>query len=86
MEEEVEVTWVDDPTAMPRASSILFLQAKMMAAACSAALPTMGMTMVPRNSFGTPQSWAAPSSASTMNSLRKATNTWPGAVRGPVRA
>ena len=31
--------------------------------------------MVPRKSFGTPQSLAAPSSASTMNSLRKATNT-----------
>ena len=45
--EVVEVTWVDEPTAMPSESSILFLQAKMMAAACSAALPTMGMTMVP---------------------------------------
>jgi hypothetical protein len=47
VEEVVEVTWVDEPTAMPSESSILFLQAKMMAAACSAALPTMGMTMVP---------------------------------------
>ena len=49
----VEVTWVDDPTAMPRESSILFFHAKMIAAACSAALPTIGMTMVPRKRLGT---------------------------------
>ena len=49
----VAVTWVDDPTAMPRESSILFFHAKMIAAACSAALPTIGMTMVPRKRLGT---------------------------------
>merc|ERR1719424_1034013 len=61
--------WIEEPTAMPSASSILFLTAKMMAAACSAALPTMGMMMVPRKRSGTPQPTAA-SSESTMYSER----------------
>ena len=51
---------VDEPMAMPSASSILFLTAKMIAAACSAALPTIGMTMVPRKRSGTPQFSDAP--------------------------
>ena len=38
-----------EPTAMPSDRSHLFLAAAMMDDACSAALPTMGMTMVERN-------------------------------------
>eukprot|EP00962_Isochrysis_galbana_P044102 scaffold16995_cov127-Isochrysis_galbana.AAC.10 len=60
---------------MPMASSILFFTAKMMAAACSAALPTIGMMMVPRKRSGTPHPSAAPSSASTMYSERSAITT-----------
>mmetsp|Transcript_39120 Transcript_39120/g.103059 ORF Transcript_39120/g.103059 Transcript_39120/m.103059 type:complete len:270 (-) Transcript_39120:456-1265(-) len=59
---------VAEPTAIPSESSILFLWAKMIAAACSAALPTMGITIVPRKSSGTPYSAAAPSMASTIHS------------------
>lgn len=60
---------------MPTASSILFLTAKMIAAACSAALPTIGMMIVPRKRSGTPHPSAAPSRASTMYSERIAITT-----------
>mmetsp|Transcript_3549 Transcript_3549/g.10949 ORF Transcript_3549/g.10949 Transcript_3549/m.10949 type:complete len:271 (-) Transcript_3549:880-1692(-) len=66
---------IDEPIAMPIASSILFFMAKMMAAACSAAFPTMGIMMVPRNRSGTPHPSAAPSRASTMYSERTAITT-----------
>merc|ERR1719323_1933333 len=41
-----------EPRALPRQISILLRQAKMMAAACSAALPTMGTRMPLRNRMG----------------------------------
>ena len=50
-----------EPTAIPRESSILFFMAKMTAAACSAALPTMGSRIVDTKATGMRRATAAPS-------------------------
>mmetsp|Transcript_46523 Transcript_46523/g.92476 ORF Transcript_46523/g.92476 Transcript_46523/m.92476 type:complete len:329 (+) Transcript_46523:507-1493(+) len=49
-----------EPTALPRQISILFFQANISAAACSAALPTMGIRMPVRKRIGTCSPLAAP--------------------------
>lgn len=46
--------WVDDPMATPKARSIFPRYATVMAVACSAALPTIGMITKPMNIFDRP--------------------------------
>ena len=48
-----------EPTAIPIEISILPRMANMIAAACSAALPTIGSKIVPMNSVGMPSDSAA---------------------------
>mmetsp|Transcript_61271 Transcript_61271/g.114588 ORF Transcript_61271/g.114588 Transcript_61271/m.114588 type:complete len:268 (+) Transcript_61271:80-883(+) len=59
-----------DPTALPSAISILFLYANTIAAACSAAFPTIGTRMPLMKRIGMPRDVAAPSIASTIHSDR----------------
>jgi len=54
------VICADDPMATPREMFVLFFSANMTAAACSAALPTIGRRMVETNGRGTFQDLAAP--------------------------
>mmetsp|Transcript_23591 Transcript_23591/g.56851 ORF Transcript_23591/g.56851 Transcript_23591/m.56851 type:complete len:287 (-) Transcript_23591:759-1619(-) len=64
------VICVAEPTATPMESSILFFTAKMTAAACSAALPTIGRRMVETKATGMLRDSAAPSMVLTMKSER----------------
>ena len=63
------------PIATPMLISMRSFMANMTADACSAAFPTMGMTMVPMNIVDTFHDTAAPSNALTSTSDRTAMPT-----------
>ncbi|KAH3663664.1 hypothetical protein OGAPHI_005065 [Ogataea philodendri] len=47
--------WIEEPTATPTARSILFFTATTTAVTCSAALPTIGITIKPIKVFERPE-------------------------------
>mmetsp|Transcript_72612 Transcript_72612/g.224301 ORF Transcript_72612/g.224301 Transcript_72612/m.224301 type:complete len:200 (+) Transcript_72612:241-840(+) len=64
---------VEEPTATPRARSIMPFMADETAVACSAALPTIGSRIVPMNALGRPNFVDTPSMESTRHSEQAAT-------------
>mmetsp|Transcript_43531 Transcript_43531/g.123186 ORF Transcript_43531/g.123186 Transcript_43531/m.123186 type:complete len:262 (+) Transcript_43531:393-1178(+) len=61
-------TWVEDPTAMPMARSILFFIAAVTAVVCSTAFPTKGRMITPMKVCGMPECRLYSSISPTRNS------------------